>query len=98
MHVPSSSAALIFDKVAEGQMKQLDATVFWAADLDVPENTLHFSVVKVPRHGRISNCIGNRLEQVATCPSVVMDFTMSDITNGTIFMTVVDLHLFLTVD
>lgn len=75
---------LFCDKVAEGQMKQLDATVFQAVDLDVPQNMLHFSVVKVPQHGRIINCISNRLEQVATHHSVVMDFTMADITNGTL--------------
>lgn len=64
-------------------MKQLDATVFQAVDLDVPKNTLHFSVVTVPQHGHIINRIKNKLEQVATRHSIVMDFTMTDITNGT---------------
>lgn len=61
-------------------MKQLDATVFQAVDLDVPKDTLHLSVLKVPQHGRI---VRNGLEQVATGRSIVMDFTMTDITNGT---------------
>lgn len=64
-------------------MKQLDAAVFQAVDLDVPKNTLHFSVVKVPRHGHIINCIGSSLEQVARRQSIVMDFTWTDITHGT---------------
>lgn len=71
------------DKVAEGQMKQLDATVFRAVDLDVPKNALHFSVLKVPQHGRIISCISTRLDQVATRHPIVMDFTMTDIANGT---------------
>lgn len=64
-------------------MKQLDATVFQAVDLDVPQNMLHFSVVKVPQHGSIISGIGNRLNPEATHQSIVMDFTMTDITNGT---------------
>lgn len=64
-------------------MKPLDATVFQAVDLDVPPNMLHFSVVKVPQHGSIVSGIGNRLKLEATHRSIVMDFTMTDIANGT---------------
>lgn len=64
-------------------MKPLDATVFQAVDLDVPPNMLHFSVVKVPRHGSIVSGVGNGLKPEATHRSIVMDFTLTDITNGT---------------
>lgn len=62
-------------------MKQLDATVFQAMDLDIPKNILHFSVVKAPQHGSIINL--SRDKQEAHHSSVVLDFTMTDLTNGT---------------
>lgn len=65
-------------------MKPLDATVLQAVDLDVPQNMLHFSVVKVPQHGSIISGISNKLE--ATHQSIVMDFTMTDITYGTLLL------------
>lgn len=64
-------------------MKPLDATVLQAVDLDVPRNTLHCSVVKVPQHGSIVSGFRTRMKREAARHSVVMDFTMTDITNGT---------------
>lgn len=74
---------IICDKVPEGEMKQLDATVFQAMDLDVPKNILHFTVVKAPQHGSIVNHSGDRLKHEARHSSMVLDFTMTDLTNGT---------------
>lgn len=74
---------IICDKVPEGEMKQLDATVFQAMDLDVPKNILHFTVVKAPQHGSIINHSSDRLKQEAHHSSMVLDFTMTDLTNGT---------------
>uniref|UniRef100_A0A671UBT3 Fras1 related extracellular matrix 1a n=1 Tax=Sparus aurata TaxID=8175 RepID=A0A671UBT3_SPAAU len=71
--------------VREGDMKQLDSSVLHAMDLDVPKNILRFSVVKAPQHGSIVNhgsqkTADRRREAGARSP--VVDFTMTDLTNG----------------
>lgn len=73
------------DEVREGDMKQLDSSVLHAMDLDVPKNILRFSVVKAPQHGSIVNhgsqkTADRRREAGARSP--VVDFTMTDLTNG----------------
>lgn len=73
------------DEVREGDMKQLDSSVLHAMDLDVPKNILRFSVVKAPQHGSIVNhgsqkTANRRREAGARSP--VVDFTMTDLTNG----------------
>lgn len=70
-------------------MKQLDSSVLHAMDLDVPKNILVFSVVKPPQHGSIiHHSSGHPLAQVykhqeASLQSTVVDFTMTDLINGT---------------
>lgn len=74
------------DEVREGEMKQLDSSVLHAMDLDVPKNILSFSVVKAPQHGSIINHSGEKpvhKRREAGLPSSVVDFTMTDLTNGT---------------
>ncbi|GAA6214780.1 FRAS1-related extracellular matrix protein 1-like [Lates japonicus] len=71
--------------VREGEMKQLDSSVLHAMDLDVPRNTLLFSIVKPPHHGSIINhhnekAVNKRRE--ASPQSPVVDFTMTDLING----------------
>ncbi|XP_051284973.1 FRAS1-related extracellular matrix protein 1a isoform X2 [Dicentrarchus labrax] len=71
--------------VREGDMKQLDLSVFHAMDLDVPKNVLLFSVVKAPQHGTIVNHSGEKpvhKRREASPQSPVVDFTMTDLTNG----------------
>ncbi|XP_041821251.1 FRAS1-related extracellular matrix protein 1a [Chelmon rostratus] len=71
--------------VREGEMKQLDSSVLHAMDLDVPKNILSFSVVKAPQHGSIINHSGEKpvhKRREAGLPSSVVDFTMTDLTNG----------------
>ncbi len=73
-------------KVQEGEMKQLDSSVLHAMDLDVPKNILRFSVVKAPKHGSIINHSGEKpvhKRREANPQSSVVDFTMTDLTNGT---------------
>ncbi|XP_069576815.1 FRAS1-related extracellular matrix protein 1-like isoform X3 [Brachyistius frenatus] len=69
--------------VQEGEMKQLDLSVLHATDLDVPKNVLLFSIDKLPQHGSIVNHRGNK-RQKANSPSRVVDFTMTDLTDGII--------------
>ncbi|XP_039996233.1 FRAS1-related extracellular matrix protein 1a isoform X2 [Xiphias gladius] len=71
--------------VREGEMKQLDSSVLHAMDLDIPRDVLLFSIVKPPQHGRIMNhnsekSVNKRRE--ASPQSPVVDFTMTDLTNG----------------
>ncbi|XP_034712307.1 FRAS1-related extracellular matrix protein 1a isoform X2 [Etheostoma cragini] len=71
--------------VREGQMKQLDSSVLHAMDLDVPKNSMLFSVVRAPQHGSIithsgENPVYRRGE--ASPPTPVVDFTMTDLSNG----------------
>ncbi|KAM6909056.1 FRAS1-related extracellular matrix protein 1a [Xenentodon cancila] len=70
--------------VPEGGMKQLSSSVLHARDLDVPENVLLFTVVKPPQHGSIVNHIDgkptSRRREAELFP--VVDFTMTDLTNG----------------
>lgn len=70
-------------------MKHLDSSVFHAMDLDIPKNALLFSVVTTPRHGsiichRTGNPISKRQEPNLWSP--VVDFTMTDIKNGTFYI------------
>lgn len=80
-----------YDEVREGEMKQLDSSVLHAMDLDIPRDVLLFSIVKPPQHGRIMNhnsekSVNKRRE--ASPQSPVVDFTMTDLTNGTFYMSV----------
>ncbi|KAM9335623.1 FRAS1-related extracellular matrix protein 1a [Symphorus nematophorus] len=71
--------------VQEGDMKQLDSSVLHAMDLDVPKNVLRFSVVKAPQHGAIINHSSERTvhkRREASPLSPVVQFTMTDLTNG----------------
>ncbi|XP_045921786.1 FRAS1-related extracellular matrix protein 1a [Micropterus dolomieu] len=71
--------------VREGEMKQLNSSVLHAMDLDVPKNILLFSVVKAPKHGSIINHSGEKpvhKRREANPQSPVVDFTMTDLTNG----------------
>lgn len=75
------------DEVREGEMKQLNSSVLHAMDLDVPKNILLFSVVKAPKHGSIINHSGEKpvhKRREANPQSPVVDFTMTDLTNGTL--------------
>lgn len=70
-------------------MKQLDSSVLRAMDLDVPRNVLLFSVVKPPQYGSIiihnsNNPVSKRRE--AAPQTTVVDFTMTDLTNGTFYI------------
>ncbi|XP_030018419.1 FRAS1-related extracellular matrix protein 1a isoform X2 [Sphaeramia orbicularis] len=75
--------------VKEGEMKQLDSSVLHAVDLDKPRNVLVFSVVKPPQHGSIiqhsSTTSVNKRRDVRPL-SPVVDFTMTDLTNGLALM------------
>lgn len=71
--------------VYEGETKHLDSSVFQAMDLDVPKNSLLFSVVRPPQHGSIirhrnGNPITKRPEPSLWSP--VVDFTMTDVKHG----------------
>ncbi|KAM9425545.1 FRAS1-related extracellular matrix protein 1a [Pholidichthys leucotaenia] len=65
--------------VREGEMKQLSSSLH-AMDLDIPRDVLLFSVVRPPQHGSIINH-GDRSTNSKRSPPVV-DFTMTDLTNG----------------
>ncbi|KAL2079429.1 hypothetical protein ACEWY4_025173 [Coilia grayii] len=91
--------------VKEGDVKELDASLFNAVDLDVPHDRLKFRVLQPPRHGSlVGSYHGNqaisyngnqaaqhlRLTQDTTDSGmVVRDFTMDDLKNG---MTLVYMH------
>ncbi|XP_054457205.1 FRAS1-related extracellular matrix protein 1a isoform X2 [Anoplopoma fimbria] len=71
--------------VREGEMKQLDSSVLHTVDLDVPKDSLLFSVVRAPQHGSIvahgrEKSAGKRREAGPRSP--VVDFTMTDLSNG----------------
>ncbi|XP_033962126.1 FRAS1-related extracellular matrix protein 1a [Pseudochaenichthys georgianus] len=71
--------------VREGEMKQLDVSVLHALDLDVPQDILLFSVVKPPHHGSIITLSSERKiykRQEAAHQSPVVDFSMTDLSNG----------------
>ncbi|KAL6118931.1 frem1 [Pungitius sinensis] len=71
--------------VREGEMKQLDSSVLHAVDLDVPKDSLVFNVVKAPQHGSIvihgSEKSANKRRE-ADPHSRVVDFTMTDLSDG----------------
>ncbi|XP_038124382.1 FRAS1-related extracellular matrix protein 1a isoform X2 [Cyprinodon tularosa] len=71
--------------VQEGEMKHLDTSVFHAMDLDIPKNTLLFSVVRPPQHGSIiHHSDGNPIikrQEPDLWPSVAA-FTMKDVKKG----------------
>ena len=78
-------------EVREGEMKQLDVSVLHALDLDVPQDILLFSVVKPPHHGSIITLSSERKiykRQEAAHQSPVVDFSMTDLSNGTFHMSV----------
>ncbi|XP_075943318.1 FRAS1-related extracellular matrix protein 1a [Anarhichas minor] len=71
--------------VREGEMKQLDSSVLQAVDLDVPKDSLLFSVVRAPQHGSIVTHGSEKSaykRQQASPQSPVVDFTMTDLSNG----------------
>lgn len=83
------------DEVQEGEMKQLDSSVLHAMDLDVPRDALIFSVVKAPQHGSIINHSSEKQaykRREASPRSTVVDFTMTDLINGTFYMSVLKPH------
>ncbi|XP_034021139.1 FRAS1-related extracellular matrix protein 1a isoform X2 [Thalassophryne amazonica] len=67
--------------VREGGMKRLDSSLLNAVDLDVPKNVLVISVIKPPDHGSIINHSGRKWRETKHQTAVV-DFTMTDLTNG----------------
>ncbi|XP_077401536.1 FRAS1-related extracellular matrix protein 1a [Vanacampus margaritifer] len=69
-------------KVQEGQMKHLDLSVLNATDLDVPKDVLRFHVVKPPQHGNIIRQRAIDTQQDANSESIVVDFSMAELTNG----------------
>ncbi|XP_066577018.1 FRAS1-related extracellular matrix protein 1a [Amia ocellicauda] len=83
--------------VQEGQTKELDPSVLDAVDLDIPRETLTFTVVQPPQHGIIMNGVYgtevSRYKQLiqaqrSTALSVLR-FTLEDLTNG---MTLMYMH------
>ncbi|XP_041636155.1 FRAS1-related extracellular matrix protein 1a [Cheilinus undulatus] len=71
--------------VREGEMKQLDLSVLRAMDMDVPKNVLLFSVVRPPQHGSIISYSKEKTshsKRDSSPPVPVVDFTMTDLTNG----------------
>lgn len=71
--------------VREGGLKQLDSSVLYAEDLDVPKEVLRFSVIREPQHGRImtrETGIHKAKRKAASSQSEVVDFTSTDLTNG----------------
>lgn len=83
------------DEVREGETKQLDLSVLRVMDLDVPKNILRFSVVKAPEHGSIIDHSSDRpgsKRREASRQSTVVHFTMTDLTNGTFYMSVRKAH------
>lgn len=79
------------DEVQEGERKRLDLSILHVKDLDVPKNVLRFSVVKAPHHGGIIGHGSDGLvskKQEAGSQSAVFDFTLEDLKNGTIRMSV----------
>lgn len=76
-------------------MKQLDSSVLRVMDPDVPRNVLLFSIVKPPQHGSIFNHnsekpVNRRRE--AGPQSTVVDFTTTDLTNGTFYIALLEIH------
>ncbi|XP_055084970.1 FRAS1-related extracellular matrix protein 1a isoform X2 [Periophthalmus magnuspinnatus] len=74
--------------VTEGEMKPLDLSVLNAVDMDVPKNSLQFSVVSPPLHGNIMQHFSDRAahgrgDTYHSYPQTqVFDFTMAELTNG----------------
>nr|XP_020450558.1 FRAS1-related extracellular matrix protein 1 isoform X2 [Monopterus albus] len=71
--------------VREGEIKRMDSSVLHAMDLDVPRDVLLFSIVKPPQHGNVINYnsekpFSKRREALPQTP--VIDFTMTDLTDG----------------
>ncbi|KAI4900130.1 hypothetical protein NFI96_005432 [Prochilodus magdalenae] len=79
--------------VREGDMKELDASIINAVDLDVPRDHLTFTIIQQPQHGAIiSRLHGNevahykRSSQKGGTEVHVQDFTMEDLRNGMALM------------
>ncbi|XP_069482158.1 FRAS1-related extracellular matrix protein 1 [Ambystoma mexicanum] len=76
--------------VLEGQMKELDASIINAVDLDIPQNPLMFTISDPPRHGLIMDGVyGNdvtrykRLVSSHQSPGVPLhDFSLEHLKNG----------------
>lgn len=74
-------------------MKHLDSSVFHAMDLDIPNDILLFSVVQAPQHGSIINHSSEKpVHKRREAGPPVVDFTMTDLTNGTFYMPVLKLN------
>ncbi|XP_053512286.1 FRAS1-related extracellular matrix protein 1 isoform X6 [Artibeus jamaicensis] len=83
--------------VCEGQMKELDASIINAADLDVPRDPLLFSITQKPRHGLlISGAFSKDFPQYNHPASpgqkheIVSNFSMELLKNGMKLMYVHD--------
>lgn len=76
-------------QVREGDMKELDASIINAVDLDVPRDQLTFRIIQQPQHGVIIGGLnGNdvahyrRSIQSHGTEVQVQVFTMEDLRNG----------------
>ncbi|XP_036289987.1 FRAS1-related extracellular matrix protein 1 isoform X1 [Pipistrellus kuhlii] len=83
--------------VCEGQMKELDSSVISAADLDVPEDPLLFSITHRPRHGLLLHGVSNPAFPQHQQPAgpgqrhtLVYNFSMALLKNGMRLMYVHD--------
>lgn len=78
-------------QVREGDMKELDASIINAVDLDVPRDRLTFRIIQQPQHGAIMGGLhGNdvahykRSIQNHGTEVQIQVFTMEDLRNGTV--------------
>ncbi|XP_036116823.1 FRAS1-related extracellular matrix protein 1 [Molossus molossus] len=83
--------------VSEGQTKELDSSIICAADLDVPEDPLLFSIIHEPQHGLlISGVLSRDLPQYKQLANpgqkheLVYNFSMELLKNGMRLMYVHD--------
>ncbi|KAK2860526.1 hypothetical protein Q7C36_004692 [Tachysurus vachellii] len=82
--------------VREGDMKELDASIINAVDLDVPKDRLTFRIIQQPKHGAImggfhGNDVAHYKRSIKNhgTEAQVQVFTMEDLRNG---MTLMYLH------
>lgn len=79
---PGRSSCRLCGQVQEGAERQLDLSVLQAADLDLPEDPLRFSVIRAPVHGRIVRRSNATRSGVAGPPQPALHFTLQDLQNG----------------
>lgn len=77
-------------QVREGDMKELDASIINAVDLDVPKDRLTFRIIQQPKHGAImggfhGNDVAHYRRSIRNqgIEAQVQIFTMEDLRNGT---------------